>query len=71
MQSISEIKEILSNCSMETLPEQMKQFDEDSRKGVQTALASFRKKYEKYQQELERFRGRVADAGLRELFQDR
>ncbi|MBR5816552.1 MAG: ribonuclease HII, partial [Anaerotignum sp.] len=54
MQSISEIKGILSNCSMETLPEQIKQFEEDSRKGVQTALASFRKKYEKHQQELER-----------------
>ena len=54
MQSISEIKEILGNCSMEELPEQMKQFEEDSRKGVRTALASFRKKYEKYQQELAR-----------------
>ena len=54
MQSISEIKEILSSCSMEELPEQMKQFEEDSRKGVQTALASFRKKYEKHQQELAR-----------------
>lgn len=54
MQSISEIKEILSNCSMEELPEQIKQFEEDSRKGVQTALASFRKKYEKHQQELAR-----------------
>ena len=54
MQSISEIKEILGNCSMEELPEQMKQFEEDSRKGVQTALASFRKKYEKHQQELAR-----------------
>ena len=54
MQSISEIKEILGNCSMEELPEQMKQFEADSRKGVQTALASFRKKYEKHQQELAR-----------------
>ena len=54
MQSISEIKEILGNCSMEELPEQMKQFKADSRKGVQTALASFRKKYEKHQQELAR-----------------
>lgn len=54
MQSISEIKEILGNCSMEELPEQIKQFEEDSRKGVQTALVSFRKKYEKYQQELAR-----------------
>jgi len=54
MQSISEIKEVLGNCSMEELPEQMKQFEEDSRKGVRTALASFRKKYEKYQQELAR-----------------
>ena len=39
---------------MEELPEQMKQFEEDSRKGVQTALASFRKKYEKHQPELDR-----------------
>ena len=54
MQSISEIKEILGNCSMEELPEQIKQFEEDSRKGVQTALASFQKKYEKHQQELAR-----------------
>ena len=54
MQSISEIKEILSSCSMEELPEQMKQFEEDSRKGVQTALVSFRKKYEKHLQELAR-----------------
>ena len=54
MQSISEIKEILGNCPMEKLPEQMKQFEADSRKGVQTALASFRKKYEKHQQELAR-----------------
>ena len=54
MQSISEIKEILGNCSMEELPEQMKQFEADSRKGVQTALASFRKKYEKHRQELTR-----------------
>lgn len=54
MQSISEIKGFLSSCSMEELPEQMKQFEADSRKGVQTALASFRKKYEKHQQELAR-----------------
>ena len=54
MQSISQIKEILGNCSMEELPEQIKQFEEDSRKGVQNTLASFRKKWEKHQQELER-----------------
>ncbi len=54
MQSISQIKEILGNCSMEELPEQIKQFEEDSRKGVQNMLASFRKKWEKHQQELER-----------------
>lgn len=54
MQSISEIKEILSSCSMETLPEQMKQFEGDSRKGVQNLLTSFRKKYDKHLQELER-----------------
>lgn len=54
MQSISEIKEILGGCPVEKLPEQMKPFEADSRKGVQTALTSFRKKYEKYQQELAR-----------------
>ena len=54
MQSISQIKEILGNCSMEELPEQIKQFEEDSRKGVQNMLTSFRKKWEKHQQELER-----------------
>ena len=54
MQSISEIKEILSSCSMETLPEQMKQFEADSRKGVQNLLTSFRKKYDKHLQELKR-----------------
>lgn len=54
MQSISEIKEILSSCPMEALPEQLKQFEADSRKGVQTLLTSFRKKYDKHLQELER-----------------
>lgn len=54
MQSISEIKEILGSCSMEALPEQLKQFEADSRKGVQNLLTSFRKKYDKHLQELER-----------------
>lgn len=54
MQSISEIKEILGNCSVEELPQQMKQWEDDSRKGVQNLLTSFRKKYEKHQQELAR-----------------
>lgn len=51
MQSISEIKEILNNCPVETLPEQLKTWDGDSRKGVQNLLTSFRKKYEKHLQE--------------------
>ncbi len=52
MQSISEIKSILSACSMEQLPEKIQKYEDDSRKGVQTMLASFRKKIEKHQQEL-------------------
>lgn len=54
MQSISEIKEILGSCPMEALPEQLKQFEGDSRKGVQNLLTSFRKKYDKHLQELAR-----------------
>lgn len=54
MQSISEIKEILSSCSMEALPEQLEKFEADSRKGVQNLLTSFRKKYDKHLQELAR-----------------
>lgn len=54
MQSISEIKEILSSCSMEKLPEQIQEFEADSRKGVQTLLTSFRKKYDRHLQELAR-----------------
>lgn len=54
MQAISEIKEILSSCSMEALPEQLEKFEADSRKGVQNLLTSFRKKYDKHLQELAR-----------------
>lgn len=54
MQSINDIKEILNSCPMERLPEQLAQFEDDSRKGVQTLLTSFWKKYEKHLQELER-----------------
>lgn len=54
MQSIGEIKEILSSCSMEALPEQLEKFEADSRKGVQNLLTSFRKKYDKHLQELAR-----------------
>lgn len=54
MQSINEVKEILGSCPMEALPEQLKQFEADSRKGVQNLLTSFRKKYDKHLQELER-----------------
>ena len=51
MQSINEIKEILSRCSIDALPAQLKQWEGDSRKGVQNMLTSFRKKYEKHLQE--------------------
>nr|WP_294680701.1 ribonuclease HII [uncultured Anaerotignum sp.] len=51
MQSINEIKEILSHCPMDALPAQLKQWEGDSRKGVQNMLTSFRKKYEKHLQE--------------------
>lgn len=54
MQSIQEIKEILKNCPTERLLEEMQTFEADGRKGVQTLLNSFRKKYEKHQQELAR-----------------
>ena len=43
MQSINEIKEILSRCPMDALPVQLKQWEGDSRKGVQNVLTSFRK----------------------------
>ena len=51
MQSINEIKEILSRCSIDALPAQLKQWEGDSRKGVQNVLTSFRKKYERHLQE--------------------
>lgn len=54
MQSINDIKGILGSCPMERLPEQLAQFEDDSRKGVQNLLTSFRKKYEKYLQEQSR-----------------
>jgi hypothetical protein len=38
MQSINEIKEILSRCSIDALPAQLKQWEGDSRKGVQNVL---------------------------------
>ena len=47
MQSINEIKEILSRCSIDALPAQLKQWEGDSRKGVQNVLTSFRKKIRK------------------------
>ena len=54
MQSINEIKEILSHCPMDALPAQMQEWEGDSRKGVQNVLTSFRKKYERHLQELAR-----------------
>ena len=57
MQSIKEIKEILEQCPTEALPERWKEWESDHRKGVQTLLTSFRKKYEKHLQEQERIEG--------------
>lgn len=54
MQSISEIRRILTQCPMEALPEQMKEWEGDSRKGVQHLLTSYRKKHDAYLKELER-----------------
>mgnify|MGYP002597446187 CR=1 FL=1 len=54
MQSINEIKEILSRCSIDALPARMQEWEGDSRKGVQNVLTSFRKKYERHLQELAR-----------------
>ena len=44
MQSINEIKEILSRCSIDALPARMQEWGGDSRKGVQNVLTSLRKK---------------------------
>ena len=54
MQSITEIKAILANCPITELLEKCKEFEADERKGVQSALASARKKYDKYMKEQER-----------------
>lgn len=54
MQPIAEIKERLKQCPMEALPEQLKELEGDDRKGVQSLLVSFRKKYEAHLRERER-----------------
>ena len=54
MQSISEIKEVLAACPVEKIPEQCRALEADERKGVQAAVASAKRKYEKYQKEQER-----------------
>ena len=54
MQSVGEIKEILSSCPVEKLPEVLPEFAADSRKGVQSLVTRFQKKYDAYLAELER-----------------
>lgn len=54
MQSVGEIKEILSSCPVEKLPEVLSEFTADSRKGVQSLVTRFQKKYDAYLAELER-----------------
>ena len=54
MQSVGEIKEILSSCPVEKLPEVLPEFTADSRKGVQSLVTRFQKKYDAYLAELER-----------------
>lgn len=43
MQSVGEIKEILSSCPVEKLPEVLPEFAADSRKGVQSLVTRFQK----------------------------
>ena len=54
MQSVGEIKEILSSCPVEKLSEVLPEFAADSRKGVQSLVTRFQKKYDAYLAELER-----------------
>ena len=54
MQSINEIKQLLQECPRENLPERMREWEGDSRKGVQNLLVSFAKKYQAYLREQER-----------------
>lgn len=54
MQSIKEIKEILSECPTEALPTRMREWEGDTRKGVQELLTSFRKKHEEHLREAAR-----------------
>ena len=54
MQSVGEIKEILNSCPVEKLPEVLPEFAADSRKGVQSLVTRFQKKYDAYLAELER-----------------
>lgn len=54
MQSISEIREVLANCEIEALSERIKEYEADSRKGVQALLASFRKKQDAHKREQKR-----------------
>ena len=41
MQSVGEIKEILSSCPVEKLPEVLPEFTADSRKGVQSLVQNW------------------------------
>ena len=52
MQSVGEIKEILNSCPVEKLPEVLPEFAADSRKGVQSLVTRFQKKYDAYLAEL-------------------
>jgi uncharacterized protein (TIGR00252 family) len=52
--SIQEIKSILTDTPLEKIPEAVLAYQEDTRKGVQNAIQSFLKKYEKYEKEQQR-----------------
>lgn len=54
METIAEIKIVLENSSLTELPEKIKYYELDERKGVKNLVVRARKKLEEYQRELER-----------------
>ncbi len=54
MEKITEIKAVLDTVSLEELPEKIKQYEVDERKGVKNLIVRAKKKLDDYQKELER-----------------
>lgn len=56
-QSVGEIKKILENTAFEGLPQVLDGYRQDTRKGVQTLIATYEKKQVKHQKEVQRIQG--------------